>query len=106
MIELVLKFFGIALIAFLIYKMLIYPVVQLIKIKIQFGDANYLKYFPFLGPMKHYIDGQKLSGDCYHFHKIAVKENTNVKFITSQFGIQPYIGLFDSEMMKEFLQNQ
>jgi hypothetical protein len=59
-----------------------------------------------MGPMKIYQDGEKIGGNPYHLHKMAVKENPKVKFISCQFGVQPYIGLFDSEMMKEFLLNQ
>ncbi len=69
----IIQYGGGLIILALVYKLIFYSLIELLIIKIKFGKANILSYFPFMGPMKIYQDGEKIGGNPYHLHKMAVK---------------------------------
>ncbi len=50
---------GIIIILTILYKLIFYTLIELIIIKLKFGKANLFAFYPFMGPMKTYKDGEK-----------------------------------------------
>src|SRR5689334_912791 len=102
----------------LLFKIVLTPIIALISLfiltlvclplwRLRFYKKQGLPtyFFPIAGYNKNHGPSEKNHNDPMYFYKALSKTNPNATVLASNFGTRPELHLFDTKLIKEFLQN-
>ncbi|CAD8161750.1 unnamed protein product [Paramecium octaurelia] len=89
------------LISVVVVYLLVNPLVTMMKLKLQFGNAVYCKYFPIFGIIQVYRKSFKLTGNVHQWIVDIVTKHPEVKFVVANSINKPVIFIIDPEYYKQ-----
>ncbi|CAD8199300.1 unnamed protein product [Paramecium octaurelia] len=86
---------------YVLYRIVLKPLIPLLILKLQFGKEAYLWYAPIWGLLKYNFRSLKQNGDFFDDLRKRMRENPQVKILLTNFLDKPFINFVDSEYIKK-----
>ncbi|CAD8205743.1 unnamed protein product [Paramecium pentaurelia] len=94
-------FIIIIIVVYVLYRIILKPLIPLLILKLQFGKQAYLWYAPIWGLLKYNFRSLKQNGDFFDDLRKRMRQNPKVKMLLTNFLDKPFINFVDSEYVKK-----